>query len=119
MTHLDSSHISECFSCDINVELSNNVQVQDYRAGRYVTRDPVNDKPAWESGNYALWHSGSTWVFGDIGDIGIVSGGIFSNDNADCPQNVTSWREFIGNNQYAQISSSDVSFECFVLPGNF
>ena len=112
MTHLDSFHISECFSCDVNVELSNNVQVQGSRAGRYVSRDPVNNKPAWESGGNALWHWGSEWIFGSLDGLGTGSGGIRSNDNADCPQNVASWREFIGNSQYAQISSSDISFVC-------
>ena len=118
MTHLYSSHISECFSCDINVELSDNVQVQGGRAGRYVSIDPVNDKPAWESGGNALWHYGSEWLFGSLASLGTGSAAIRSNDNADCPQSVTSWREYIGNNQYAQISSSDVSFACFELPGN-
>ena len=79
----------------------------------------MNHKPAWiqASGSNALWHSGSSWVFGSSGSIGSGSGGIFSNDNADCPQNVSTWQIYQSSGNI-NVPASDVSFECYEFKGN-
>ena len=95
-------------------------QYQGSRAGTYEVTTPVNGKHAWisTSGN-AIWHSGSQWIFGSASDIGSGYAGISANDDADCPQDVSSWNVWGGIDVGSvEVPSSDVSFECYEFIGN-
>ena len=117
---LGYSLISECFDCgEIDIKFFNNAKNQSSRAGRYIQTDNVNTKQAWKQkdGNYALWHTGSEWIFGSVSKIGGRSGVIIEYDNAECPQNVSTWI-FYTSTGYTAVPSSDVIFECLEYTGN-
>ena len=90
----------------------------------------MNTKQAWKQkdGNNAFWHTGSEWIFGSVSKIGGRSGVIFAYDNAECPQNVSTWnfhtgdgytsQNFYRSNEYIKVPSNDVIFECVESAGN-
>ena len=99
----------------------NNALQQGSRAGRYVATVNYNEKQAWieDNGSNALWHTGSQWIFGSAGSIGGTGGGIWANDDSDCPQDVASWTIYAGQDTSDLVApSSDVSIGCFELAGN-
>jgi hypothetical protein len=100
--------------------LFNNALWQGSRAGRYVATINYNEKQAWieDDGSNALWHTGSKWIFGSADDIGGGTGGIWADDDSDCPQNVASWTIYTGLDTSETAPSSDVSIGCFELAGN-
>ena len=116
-TYFNLFHISACFDCHVSIKMFNNAQAQASRAGIYKATTPVNGKAAWiqNTGNNAIWNAGSFWVIGAASDIGTGYAGLYSSDNADCPQDVAGWSVWDG--AWLSAASSDVTFECYEFNG--
>ena len=117
--HHISLKISDCFDCDkIVVKLFNNpAQYQEYRAGTYEATMPINGHPAWISkSDHAIWNIGNKWIIGSNSSFGSSFGGIFAQNDTECPNEVSIWQIHDGND-WIDVPSSDVAIECFQLIG--
>ena len=115
---LNSLFISDCFDCDkIEIKFSNDAKdKQGWLAGIYEATAPVNGFPAWISGSKAIWKRGGQWIFGSASDIGSGYRNIISNDDTECPHEVSSWHVYSSSGSI-DVTSSDVSIECYEFIG--
>ena len=92
--------------------------------GEYNIYGDVKNRTYWTDGpngggSEAIWWTGGNWFFGNMRDIGLYQGYIYSNTLLDtpdtCPYDFTGVWTVWFNDQWNTVPNSDVNIQC--LPG--